>query len=205
MTHLKQQRTGEKSSDISHSTHKNEQKKTGKIVSTVRISSDSTGVSLNTVKSKPKRANRRHTKKRKYKSNNHCVRPKTGPATHNDDVIIVGTSTKTKYQTPKEQEHKQKTCSQNKLAKNSIAPGTRKSYAEAIKHRTKSSTMQGLSKDSLHKTLQTDLTTMQLLMKTVQQNGEHGDSSDVIIETHGKWAKKRTKQIARDNDSFKLV
>ena len=58
--------------------------------------------------------------------------------------------------------------------------------------------MQGLSKDSLHKTLQTVLTTMQQLKETVQQNGEHGDSSNVIIETLGKGTKKRTKQLARD-------
>ena len=60
LTHLQQQRTREKSRDISHSTHKNEQKKTGKTVSTVHISSDCTSVPLNTVKSKPKRANKRH-------------------------------------------------------------------------------------------------------------------------------------------------
>ena len=190
LTHLQQQRTGEKSRDISHSTHKNEQKKTGKTVSTVHISSDCTSVPLNTVKSKPKRANKRHTKKSKSKSNNQHVSPKTGPVTPDDDVIIVGTSTKTKHQTTKELEPKQRTSSQNKPAKNAIAPGTRKSYAEAIKNGAKSTTMQGLNKDSLHKTLQTVLTTVQQLMKTVQQNGEHGDSSDVAIEMHGKRPKR---------------
>ena len=110
--------------------------------------------------------------------------------TPDDDVIIVGTSTKTKHQTTKELEPKQRTSSQNKPAKKAIAPGTRKSYAEAIKNGAKSTTMQGLNKDSLHKTLQTVLTTVQLLMKTVQQNGEHGDSSDVVIEMHGKRPKR---------------
>ena len=47
----------------------------------------------------------------KSKSNNQRVSPKTGLATPDDDVIIVGTS-------KKEQEHKQRTCSQNKPAKN---------------------------------------------------------------------------------------
>ena len=121
-------------------------------MSTVHISSDCTSVPLNTVKSKPKRANKRHTKKSKSKSNNQHVSPKTGPVTPDDDVIIVGTSTKTKHQTTKELEPKQRTSSQNEPAKNAIAPGTRKSYAEAIKNGAKSTTMQGLNKDSLHKT-----------------------------------------------------
>ena len=94
LTHLQQQRTREKSRDIRDSMHKNEQKKTGKTVSTVHISSDCTSVPLNTVKSKPKRANKRHTKKSKSKSNNQHVSPKTGPATPDDDVIIVGTQQK---------------------------------------------------------------------------------------------------------------
>ena len=63
-------------------------------MSTVHISSDCTSVPLNTVKSKPKRAYKRHTKKSKSKSNNQHVSPKTGPAIPDDDVIIVGTSTK---------------------------------------------------------------------------------------------------------------
>ena len=63
-------------------------------MSTIYISSDSTSVPINNVKSKPKKANKRHNKESKSKSNNHSVSPKTGPATHDDDGIIVDTSTK---------------------------------------------------------------------------------------------------------------
>ena len=111
-------------------------------MSTVHISSDFTSVPLNTVKSKSKKADKRHTKKSKSKSNNHSVSPKSGSATHDDGVIIIGTSTKNKHQTPKKQEPKERVCSKNKQAKGAFAPGPRKSYAEAIKHLEKTTPMQ---------------------------------------------------------------
>ena len=50
--------------------------------------------------------------------------PKTGPVIDNDDVIIVGESTKqTMHQPSKKQETTQSTCNQNKPAKNVLAPG----------------------------------------------------------------------------------
>ena len=165
-------------------------------MSTVHISSDCTSVPLNTVKSKPKRANKRHTKKSKSKSNNQHVSPKTRPVIPDDDVIIVGTSTKTKHQTTKEPEPKQRTSSQNKPAKNAIAPGTRKSYAEAIKNGAKSTTMQGLNKDSLHKTTDSpnDRATAGENSSTKRRTRRF-----VRCSNRNAWkkAKKRTKQIER--------
>ena len=152
LTYHKQLRAGEKSTDG----NKKEQKKTGETVSTVHISSDSTpNLPSNSEKTKPKKANKRRKKKSKSKSNKqtdsipYCT--KTGPVTDDDDVIVVGESTKqTKHQQSKKQETTQSTCNQNKPAKNVLAPDTKKSYARAIKHGART-TMQGLNKDSLHK------------------------------------------------------
>ena len=166
-------------------------------MSTVHISSDCTSVPLNTVKSKPKRAYKRHTKKSKSKSNNQHVSPKTGPAIPDDDVIIVGTSTKTKHQTTKWQEPKQRTSSLNKPAKNEIAPGTRKSYAEAIKKRGKvkndAKTEQGVpAQNSTYSP--NERATADENSSTKRRTRRFVRCSD---RNAWKKAKKRTKQIAR--------
>ena len=103
LTYLKQRRAGEKSTEG----NKKEQRKIGETVSTVHISSDSTpNLPSNSEKTKPKKANKRRKKKSKSKSNKQTGNtpncPKTGPVTDDDDVIIVGESTKqTKHQPSK--------------------------------------------------------------------------------------------------------
>ena len=105
------------------------------------------------------------------------------------DVIFVGESSgEDENKSPKEREPKHSTCSESKQAKNASAPGTKKSYAEAMKNGAKSTTPR-MNKESVQKTLQSVLTTVQQLMRSIQQNGKHGGSSDVRTETHGKRPK----------------
>ena len=154
-------------------------------VSTKNFSSD---LPSGADKNKPKNAQKKRRRKNKTKANkqtgNTPGSPKIGMTT--DDVIFVGESSgESENKSPKEREPKHSTCSESKQAKNAPAPGMKKSYAEAMKNGAKSTTPR-MNKESVQKTLQSVLTTVQQLMRSIQQNGEHGVSSGVRTETHGK-------------------
>ena len=184
LSYLKQRRA-EKTTVNENSGCEKEQKKSKETVSTKNFSSD---LPSGADKNKPKNAQKKRRRKNKTKANkqtgNTPGSPKIGMTT--DDVIFVGESSgESEHKSPKEREPKHSTCSESKQAKNAPAPGTKKSYAEAMKNGAKSTTPR-MNKESVQKTLQSVLTTVQQLMRCIQQNGEHGVSSGVRTETHGK-------------------
>ena len=63
------------------------------------------------------------------------------------------------------------------------------SYSEAMKRGAKAAAEE-MTKESLQKTLQTVLVTVQELMKNIQLNEAHGNSSGAKTEMHGRRQRK---------------